>query len=278
MIRRTVSVLLALGLLQACTNVASMQKKYEAGDESQYTRIMQVASRPDYPYATRKRAVRALAEIGDPRALPVFIGALSDYDQRSTLKYEALKGLQAIGDTAAVAAIGRLLDMSLREEGVEMRLAAIPVLGALPSGQAAHILVNALSFYDRVTVMREEGSNRGIYTGETLPDPYRVQSQIDSSGVARPRSGLGGLLPQQPQGFFGLDSPIPSSHGREDTIPREHELTHDALVQVGALALPVILKYAETRAKTPSLRTELYKIISEIKGQEVSATDSTASE
>ena len=139
MIRRTVSVLLALCLLQACTNVASMQKKYEAGDESQYTRLIQVASRPDYPYATRKRAVRALAEIGDPRALPVFIGALNDYDQRSTLKFEALKGLQAIGDTAAVAAIGRLLDMSLREEGVEMRLAAIPVLGALPSSPRSAI-------------------------------------------------------------------------------------------------------------------------------------------
>ena len=121
MIRLTVSALLALFVLQACTNVASMQKKYQAGDESQFTKLMQVASRPDYPYATRKRAVQALAQIGDPRALPVFIGALNDYDQRSTLKLEALKGLQAVGDTSSVGAVGRLLDMSLREEGVEMR-------------------------------------------------------------------------------------------------------------------------------------------------------------
>ena len=274
MTRLTVTLLLALFVLQACTNVASMQKKYEAGDESQLSRIMQIAARPDYPYATRKRAVQALAEIGDPRALPIFIRALSDYDQRSTLKFEALKGLQALGDTSAVAPIGRLLDMSLREEGVEMRLAAIPVLGSLRSAESARILINALAFYDRVTIMREEGSNRGIYSGERLPDPYQMAGRADSAGVARPRPGLGGLLPQQSQGFFGLDSPLPVSQGRRDTIPQEHELTHAALVQVGEIAVPAMLKFAETRAKTPTLRTELYQIIGEIRGEEVSATNS----
>ena len=277
MIRLTFSFLLTLFVLQGCSNVASMQRKYEAGDESQLTKLMEVASRQDYPYATRKRAVQALAEIGDRRALPIFVAALNDYDQRTMLKLEALKGLQALGDTAAVGPIGRLLDMSLRDEGVEMRLAAIPVLGSLPSGQAARILINALSFYDRVTIMREEGSNRGIYSGEHLPDPYRMQSQVDSAGVARRQPGMGGMMPRQPQGFFGLDSPLPVSQGREDTIPQEKELTHAALVEVGEIAVPAILNFAETRAKTPSLRTELYQIINEIRGEEVAATDSSQS-
>ena len=257
-------------------NVASMQRKYEEeGDEKQLFKLMEVASRFDYPYSTRKRAVRALAEIGDPRALPVFTAALQDFDQRSTLKQEALLGLAAVGDTSAVAPIGRLLDMSLQETGMELRMAAIPVLGKLASGQSTRILIRALAFYDRVIIMQEEGHNRGVYSGEQLPDPYTMQSRSDSAGLGPRRPGLGGLIPQQqPQGFFGLDSPLPVTR-RENTMPKERALTHAALVDVGEIAVPIIMVYAETRAKSPTLKTELLRIVAEIQGEDLAAADST---
>ena len=58
--------LLALVMaLTGCTNVNQMHKLYQEGDESQLERIMEIVSRPDYPYATRRKAARILGEIGD---------------------------------------------------------------------------------------------------------------------------------------------------------------------------------------------------------------------
>ena len=154
-------------------------------------------------------------------------------------------------------------------------MAAIPVLGQLRCGKSVRILMNALAFYDQVMVMQDQGSNRGVYSGEKLPDPYSYYNQTDSTAVRRRNRGMGGLVPQQPQGFFGLDSPMPVTR-RENTIPAERALTHAALVDIGELAVPIILTYAETRARTPSLRSEILQIVEEIRGKEVAAVDSSA--
>jgi HEAT repeat protein len=100
-------------LLGSCTNVTQMQRKYEAGDESQLDKLLQIAGRPEYPYATRRKATKALGEIGAERAVPVLIGLLYEYDQRSTLKQEALVALGRIGNREAVEPIGRMLDFQL---------------------------------------------------------------------------------------------------------------------------------------------------------------------
>ena len=69
--------------------------------------------------------------------MPTLVGVLGEYDQRTTLKEEALKALGALGDPAAVEPIGRLLDRSLDQTGAELRLAALPVLGQLGGTPAA---------------------------------------------------------------------------------------------------------------------------------------------
>jgi hypothetical protein len=271
-----VYALLAVLALEGCTNVSSMQKKYEAGDVKQLDKLMEIVARPDYPYATRRRAARALGEIGDPRSVPVLIGALNDYDQRTTLKKEALEGLGRIGDTTAVGPIGRLLDYSLREDNAELRMAAIPVLGNLGGRRAAQILVNALRWYDVLTLREEQRTRRGIYSGEELPDPYLYGAgRTDSLGrqVGDPSVGL---FPQQRGGggFFGLDSRFPVQEAYNPT-PEERQLTHAALVRTGKVALPVIEEYLTNKESTPTLKQELLAIIAEIQHPGESPADSS---
>ena len=115
----------------SCTNVNQMHKLYQEGDHAQLDRIMEIVSRQDYPYATRRKAARILGEIGDPRAVPVLKMALQDYDQRTTLKQDALRALGTIGDQSAALDIGRLLNYSLNTADSELRMAAIEALGQM---------------------------------------------------------------------------------------------------------------------------------------------------
>ena len=252
--------LLVLGLA-SCNNVAQMQRKYTEGDESQLDRIIEIVANPQYPYATRRSAARVLGEIGDPRGVHALIGVLGGYDQRTTLKGEAIRSLGKIGDTLAVEPIGRLLDRSLNDPNADLRMAALPVLGDLGGKKSARILINALRYYDILMLQEEQKTFRGAFTGEEM-DFFGADR--DSTGVRRgPPRGLFDEQQSQPTSLFGTDAqfaPMPEYN----PTPEERRLAHESLVKVGALAVPIVLTYLETESATPSLRRELLTIVAQI--------------
>lgn len=258
-------------LLAGCTSVSQMKKRYDAGDETQLDKILEVASRPDYPYATRKNAVKALGEIGDPRAVPALINILRELSQRTTLQQEAMIALGNIGDRSAVTEIGRLLDRSLSSSGDELRMVAIQVLGQLGGTEAAEILLNALSYYDRAMLIAESRSLKGVFTG----DEHGLRALQDS--LRRPLGLTGGsgpgLFPGQQGpvgGLFGPEAGVPQNR-IEDTTPKERKLAHQSLVRVGDPALAVIDQHMSQRETTVTLRNELVEIIEQIRQGQPSA-------
>lgn len=253
-----------------CTNVNQMHALYREGDHSQLDRIMEIVSRQDYPYATRRKAARILGEIGDPRAVPVLKMALQDYEQRTTLKQDALRSLGAIGDQGAAPDIGRLLDRSLNTADAELRMAAIEALGKMGGTKAAEILVNALGYYDILALRTEQRTRRGVFTGEERPFPYGPYGQFDADSTDGPRRypnigldpfGEGG----QPRvSMFG--TPIEPTQMEYDPTPEERALTHQAITAVGTDAIPVIENYLDSLRVSPTLHKELLAIIGEITG------------
>ncbi len=269
-------VLVPLG----CTNVNQMHKLYQAGDHAQLDRIMEIVSRQDYPYATRRKAARILGEIGDPRAVPVLKMALQDYDQRTTLKQDALRALGTIGDQSAALDIGRLLNYSLNTADAELRMAAIEALGQMGGAKAAEILVNALDYYDMLTLRSEQRTPRGVFTGEEI-SPYGRMHPDSTDGPRRyPNVGLDpfGEGGQPRVSMFG--TPIEPTQMEYDPTPEERTLTHQAITMVGADAIPVIENHLDSmRVSRPTLRKELLVIISEITGvPPVVEADSTVSD
>ncbi len=252
-----------------CTNVNQMHKLYQEGDHAQLDRIMEIVSRQDYPYATRRKAARILGEIGDPRAVPVLKMALQDYDQRTTLKQDALRALGTIGDQSAALDIGRLLNYSLNTADSELRMAAIEALGQMGGAKAAEILVNALDYYDMLTLRSEQRTPRGVFTGEEIsPYPYGRMHPDSTDGPRRyPNVGLDpfGEGGQPRVSMFG--TPIEPTQMEYDPTPEERTLTHQALTTVGTDAIPVIENHLDSlRVSRPTLRKELLVIISEISG------------
>lgn len=253
-----------------CTNVNQMHALYREGDHSQLDRIMEIVSRQDYPYATRRKAARILGEIGDPRAVPVLKMALQDYDQRTTLKQDALRSLGAIGDQGAAPDIGRLLDRSLNTADAELRMAAVEALGKMGGTKAAEILVNALGYYDILSLRAEQRTRRGVFTGEERPFPYGPYGALAADSTDGPRRypnigldpfGEGG----QPRvSMFG--TPIEPMQMEYDPTPEERALTHQAITAVGTDAIPVIENYLDSLRVSPTLRKELLAIIGEITG------------
>ena len=271
-----VIVLVPLG----CTNVNQMHKLYQEGDHSQLDRIIEIVSRQDYPYATRRKAARILGEIGDPRAVPVLKMALQDYDQRTTLKQDALRALGTIGDQSAALDIGRLLNYSLNTADAELRMAAIEALGQMGGTKAAEILVNALDYYDMLTLRSEQRTPRGVFTGEEI-SPYGRMHPDSTDGPRRyPNVGLDpfGEGGQPRVSMFG--TPIEPTQMEYDPTPEERTLTHQAITMVGADAIPVIENHLDSmRVSRPTLRKELLVIISEITGvPPVVEADSTVSD
>ena len=161
-------LLLPLLIYTGCTNVNQMYQQYQDGDDAQFERIIEIVSRPDYPYATRRKAAQILGEIGDPRAVLVLRNALHDYEQRTTLKQDIVHSLASIGDTSVVVDIGRLLDRSLNTADSDIRMAAVTAAapGQLGCDKSAEILINALRYYDLLMVRDEQRSFRGVFTGE----------------------------------------------------------------------------------------------------------------
>ena len=272
-------VILAL-LVAGCTNVNQMHKLYSEGDHAQLDRIMEIVSRADYPYATRRKAARILGDIGDVRAVPILKAALQDFDQRTTLKQDALRSLGAIGDESATPDIGRLLDRSLNTADAELRMAAVEALGELGGPKAGEILVNALSYYDALILRSEQRTLKGVFTGEEQIYPYGPLGALgDSTGGLRRYPGVGldpfGEGGQPRISMFG--TPIESSQMQYDSTADERDLTHAALVRVGEDAIPAIEHYMDRHRTTPTLRKKFLAIIVEIKGVLLPAdVDSTA--
>jgi hypothetical protein len=260
--------MLIAGAFPGCTNVSQMQKRYLAGDTAQLDRLIELVSQPDYPYATRRKAARVLGELGDRRAVPVLIAVLGEYGQRTTLKEEAVLALGRLGDSTAVEPIGRMLDLQLEASGNEVRVAALQVLGQLGGPKAAEILINALSYYDRLMSRQEMASYRGIFSGEeNVYQPYRTQADSSGGRSHGPQMGVGvggiaetGTLPPS---FFGVADKPPEAY---DPTPDERRLAHAALVRIGPSAVPVLTSYVGRRETSLSLRQELLAIAQEISG------------
>ena len=261
----SLAVLTAVCFLLSCTNVSRMHRAYEAGDTKKLDKLIEIVSRPDYPYATRRKAAEVLGEIGEPVAVPALIGVLGEYDQRTTLKGTAMVSLGKIGDRSAVKPIGKLLDRSLNDPNVELRMAAIPVLGQLGGTQAADILVNALVYYDLLMLREERRSPKGVFTGEetdlaALRDSLRGPMEL----FGDPSLGTGLFGESMPRiTMFG--TPMESPGGAEETTPRERALAHASLVKVGEQALPAIQERLGQKNSTASLEKELLAIVEEIR-------------
>ena len=264
--------------LLGCTNVNQMHRLYQEGDDAQLYKIMEIVSRPDYPYATRRKAARILGEIGDPRAVPVLARALQDYEQRTTLKQDAVRALGAIGDTSATPEIGRLLDRSLNTADAELRMAAVEALGSMGGAKSAEILINALSYYSILILRSEQRTQKGVFTGEEQVFPFGPAGADSSGGPRRyPNVGLDpfGEGGQPRVSMFG--TPIEASQMQYNPTDEERTLTHNALVKVGEVAIPAIENYIDNKRLHPTMHKELLAIIAEIRGApQLDSADSTA--
>ena len=242
-------LLLPLLIYTGCTNVNQMHQQYQDGDEAQFERIIEIVSRPDYPYATRRKAAQILGEIGDPRAVPVLRNALHDYEQRTTLKQDIVHSLASIGDTSVVVDIGRLLDRSLNTADSDIRMVAVTALGQRGCGKSAESLITALRYYDLLMVRDEQRSFRGVFTGEEQTLPF-APGMTDSLG--RPKRGfanpsMGGLLGEEQyprMSMFGTQ--IDPSEMQYNPTPEERENTHAALGSMGEKAPPSASNYSRT--------------------------------
>jgi len=267
--RSAVLVLMVL-LMGGCTNVAQMQRKYLEGDESQLDKLMEIVSRPDYPYATRRKAARALGEIGDQRAVPVLIATLHGYEQRTTLRLETLTALGKIGDRRAVEPIGRMLDFQLDTAGADTRMAAIEVLGQLGGEKAAGVLVNALRYFDIVMLRDEQRAYRGVFSGEEqqfpFPPGYGGYGDSTRTGGRNPMGPMTGSFPGDRGGGVSMfGTPMEFQEELYNPTPEERGLTHASLVRVGEDAVPVIEKFLISQELTNTLVRELGSIVEEIR-------------
>lgn len=254
--------LLTVLLLAGCTNVSQMQQKYVAGDLGQLDNLIEIVARPDYPYATRRSAARALGQLGNPKAVPALIGVLGEYDQRTTLKEESLRALGALGDPAAVEPIGRLLDRSLDQAGAELRLAALPVLGQLGGTPAAAILLRALRYYDLLMLRAEYAQRRGVFSGEE----QRLFFAADSLAAGRrgaPMLGVFGEEQMPATSMFGTDMNMGMME-LPDPTPEERTQARAALLRVGPAAVPAIVECLATQDLSPGLRQELQELLAQL--------------
>jgi hypothetical protein len=257
------TAMLLLVVLASCTSVDKMYTDYQKGDESQYARLLDIAGRHDYPYATRRSAVRALGEIGKPEALPVLLNILHEFDRRTSLKEESLIALGRIGDPAAVTPIGHLLDRSLTEPNADLRMTAMPVLARLGGEEAAEILVNALMYYDVLMTRSEQSGYRGVFTGEEQA-MSALRDSVRQPGM-RPGAGIGEFSGQTPSdiGFFGSEVEF-MPEVLADTTPKERDMVHQSLIGVGVPAVGVIQRFLEKNDTTTTLRLELGNIVGQI--------------
>ena len=258
-------LLVSFGL--SCTSVDNLRRDYEAGDSSKLDKLIEIVGRSDYPYGTRKSAVIALGEIGEPRAVPILIQTLRQYERRTTLQEAAIVALGKIGDRRAVEPIGHVLDRSAMDPAkAELRLAAWPVLGELGGDEAVGILVNALAFFDKVMLLEEQRSGRGVFSGDeqglrAWRDSLRVPRGLQGGG-----GGRGGLFPENNYPSVSMFGTPMEELDRQavDSTPEERQLARGSLIQIGDDAVSLIYEHIEKKGTTVTLRAELTSIVEEI--------------
>lgn len=253
-------------LVLSCTNVAQMQRQYEAGDHSQFEKLAQIAARPEYPYGTRRKAARALGEIGDPRAVPVLTNLLFEPAQRMTLREEALLALGRVGDRRATESIGLMLDMQLQENDAQVRMTALETLGSLGGAEAAEILVNAMRYYDVMLWREQQRTNRGVFSGQEKEYPYgygRTPHEQDTTSTGLPGGPRMGMYrpdeTARPVSMFGTQMDMRYER-MPNTYEEEYELARQALQQVGEPAVPVMDAFLRENETTQSLQRALAEV------------------
>lgn len=97
-----------------------------------------VAFLSDPDKGIRRRAARALGEIGDPNALPALMEATGDRDA-----WVRLDVIRSLGKLRAAIALNVLLD-ALDDENIDIRMETLHTLGCTRDKRAAGALVRAL--------------------------------------------------------------------------------------------------------------------------------------
>jgi len=203
-------------------------------------------------------------------------------DLLGTKKRRAVPDMGLIAQRYTLDLMGYHQQLQIRTWAAELRMAAVEALGQMVGTKAAEILVNALDYYDVLTLRSQQRTRRGVFTGEELsPYPYGRLDPDSTGGPRRyPSVGLDpfGEGGQPRVSMFG--TPIEPRQMEYDPTPEERTLTHQALTAVGAEAIPVIENHLDSlRVSRPTLRKELLAIIGEITGASPAVeADSTASD
>ena len=269
-----ISVILLL--CAGCASVARMQRKYEEGDESQLNNLMRIVANYEHSYATRKKAVRALGEIGDPAVVPVLVGVLGDPDPRDGLEKEAIQALSRLGDERAVDGLARVLDRqtALRQE-------TIRALGQIGGARAAEVLVNGLRFYVTLEEQRAlaalMGGRTGAFSREEMYGMPPGREETDPSeepSVGKPRT----RTVSTPGGLFSTGGSSMMVEDEAVTEEQEQEEVVLALVEIGEDAVPVLTEVlsAKPGPGDVDIRDQVEEILRRILGAEPADVDGTS--
>ena len=131
-------VLAGLSADDARARIRAVQELGRTGEESAVLVLEGVISKDDNPMV-RGQAAAALAKIGGERALPALQAALGDRDQ--SVRIQAVRGLERIGDESSVRILGELL---LNDADRRVRRNAAWSLGRL-KGELAKSYLEAAS-------------------------------------------------------------------------------------------------------------------------------------
>ena len=252
-------------LSSGCTSVSKMKQQYDSGDESKFHDLVRIVGDYTYPYSTRKKAARALGEIGDKRAVPALVRALvSDADGRDGLEKEAIIALGKIKDSSVVPALAAAL--TTKEE---LTIDATRALGEIGGPSSVEVLVNMIKFYtsieERMHLKARFRDPTGVLEDEDSPDSS--EDKEDKSDLPTDISvGKRDRRPVAPGGFFGGPRPLRIEEKDEaDKLAEQMEETVAAMVKIGDKALPVLTEVLDTlKPGEERLGTHIADIISRI--------------
>lgn len=266
------AILVVLALSAGCASVERMQRRYEQGDRRQLDSLMRVVAGSEYSYATRKKAASALGEIGDPIAVYTLVGVLNDPDPRDGLEKEAIRALAQLGDERAVDGLARVLD---RQDS--LRLDAIQALGCIGGARAAEVLVNGLRYYATLEEQRARMSLMRGRTGAFSGEEMSAFPPSDSRGASDPDelSMMGKSRTRTIRTPGGLFSAGESSMVIEDEAEEEKRQCQEvvrALIRIGDEAVPVLTDALNARPRPGDMdiRDQIEEVLNQILGTELS--------
>jgi hypothetical protein len=222
-----------------CSNVGRMERRYREGDVRQFNHLIETLSNEQYPYATRKKAARALGDIGDPKAVPSLINVLFDADPRDGLEIEAASALAMIKDKRAIQPLLRLLVSS---QSADLRKATVTAIGAIGGTEAAEALIDALGYYAMLEARQRINDRQRLMEGG-FPSERRYGEQ-DTTGMSMAPSLRGrpqGQVASGPVGIFGDVIPTTPEEDEEKRLTEERQVLTKAFVTVGQPAVPVLI-------------------------------------